>query len=118
VLRTPVIQSIDVLQGLMVRAIRFLSAVAINVDYSSLGAYVLIMAVQLKPGQEERLQHLASQSGLTPDELAVKVLDGYLKYIENLAAQVREGEDSAEHDGWLIHEEVFERLNKRLLKPA
>ena len=76
------------------------------------------MAVQLKPGQEERLQQLASQSGLTPDQLAVEVLDGYLKYIEDLAAQVREGEDSAERDGWLTHQEVFERLNKRLLKSA
>ena len=76
------------------------------------------MDVHLTPAQEQRLEQLAVQSNRTPDELAREALDGYLTHIESLAAAVREGEESAERDGWLTHEEVFERLNKRLQKTA
>jgi hypothetical protein len=38
--------------------------------------------------------------------------------MEGLMADLREGEESAERDGWLTQEEVFERLNHRLRKTA
>lgn len=76
------------------------------------------MDVHLTSAQEQRLQHLAAETHRTPDELAQEALDGYLKHIEALTAAVREGEESAERDGWLPHEEVFKRLKKRLLKTA
>jgi predicted transcriptional regulator len=76
------------------------------------------MALHLAPELEEKLQHFASQAERTPDDLAQEAVESYLKYLEALAADVREGEESAEGDGWLSHEEVFERLNKRLLKTA
>jgi len=34
------------------------------------------------------------------------------------AADLREGEESAEREGWLTNEEVFERLSRRLRKTA
>ena len=40
------------------------------------------MAVQLKPALEERLRQLASEQGVTADDLAANVLDGYLKHVE------------------------------------
>jgi predicted transcriptional regulator len=76
------------------------------------------MALHLTPALEERLQQLAAQSGATADQLTANVLDAYLTHVEELAAAVREGEESAERDGWLTHEEVFDHLNKRLLKTA
>jgi predicted transcriptional regulator len=76
------------------------------------------MAVHLTPAQEQRLEQLAAQSNRTPDELAQEAFDSYLKHIEALSGAVREGEESAERDGWVPHEEVFDRLNKRLRKSA
>jgi predicted transcriptional regulator len=76
------------------------------------------MTLHLTPALEQRLEHLAAQSNSTPDELAQEAISGYLAHIEALNAEVREGEESAEKDGWLTHEEVFERLHKRLHKTA
>jgi predicted transcriptional regulator len=76
------------------------------------------MAMQLKPGQEEQLQRIAAERGVTAEQVLAEVLDGYLRYVEGLMADLREGEESAERDGWLTHEEVFERLNHRLAKSA
>jgi predicted transcriptional regulator len=76
------------------------------------------MAVQLKPGQEEQLQKIAAERGMTVEQVLGEVLEDYLRYVEGLMADLREGEESAERDGWLTHEEVFERLNRRLAKSA
>jgi predicted transcriptional regulator len=76
------------------------------------------MAVQLKSGQEEQLQRIAAERGITIEQVLTEVLEDYLRYIERLMADLREGEESAERDGWLTHEEVFERLNHRLAKSA
>jgi predicted transcriptional regulator len=76
------------------------------------------MAVQLKPEQEERLQQLAAERGVTLEQVLSEVLDGYLNHMEGLMADLRGGEESAERDGWLTQEEVFERLNHRLRKTA
>jgi predicted transcriptional regulator len=78
----------------------------------------LLVAVQLKPEQEERLQQLAAERGVTLEQVLSEVLDGYLNHMEGLMADLREGEESAERDGWLTQEEVFERLNHRLRKTA
>ena len=76
------------------------------------------MAIQFTPDQEQRLNQLAATSNRTADELAQEAISGYLNHVESLITAVREGEESAERDGWIPHEEVFERLNKRLLKSA
>ena len=76
------------------------------------------MTLHLTPALAQKLQHFASQTERTPDDLAQEAVDGYLSYLETLAAEVRDGEESAEREGWLTHDEVFERLNKRLLKTA
>jgi predicted transcriptional regulator len=76
------------------------------------------MAVQLKPGQEEHLQQIAAERGVTVEEVLAGVVDEYLNHIQGLMAGLREGEESAEREGWLTSEEVFERLNRRLSKTA
>ena len=81
-------------------------------------AYIHLMAVHLAPELEQKLRHLAAKTERTTDELAQEAVDSYLRHVESLTAAVREGEESAKREGWLSHEEVFERLNKRLLKTA
>jgi predicted transcriptional regulator len=72
------------------------------------------MSIHLTVAQEQRLEHLAAQTERSSDELAQEAIDRYLDYREALIAAVREGEESAEQEGWLSHEEVVERVNKRL----
>jgi predicted transcriptional regulator len=72
------------------------------------------MAVQLKPEQEQRLREAALRLGVTPEEM----MDRFFDHLDGLAAELREGEESAEREGWLTNEEVFERLNRRLVKTA
>jgi predicted transcriptional regulator len=72
------------------------------------------MAVQLKPEQEQRLREAALRLDVTPEEM----MDRFFDRLDGLAAELREGEESAEREGWLTDEEVFERLNRRLVKTA
>jgi predicted transcriptional regulator len=76
------------------------------------------MTVQLTTAQEQRLESIAAASNRTTDELAQEALDAYLQHIELLTAAVREGEDSAEREGWLTNDEVFGRLHERIRKTA
>jgi predicted transcriptional regulator len=76
------------------------------------------MPLHLTAEHEQRLKQLAAQTGRTSDELAQEALDGYLKHVEPLMADIREAEESAEREGWPTNEEVFESLNERLMKPA
>jgi predicted transcriptional regulator len=72
------------------------------------------MAVQLKPEQEQRLQQLAAQSGLTADEYLQQQVDSILEYQEDLAAAVKRGDEDIAAGRLLSHEEVFARIDKRL----
>jgi predicted transcriptional regulator len=76
------------------------------------------MAVQLKPGQEEQLQQIALERGVTVERVFSEVIDWYLNHIQGLTDELREGEESAEREGWLTQEEVFEQLHHRLAKTA
>jgi predicted transcriptional regulator len=72
------------------------------------------MAVQLKPGQEERLQQLATQAGVTADEYLQQQVDSLLEYQEDLAAAVKRGDEDIAAGRLLTSEEVFARLEQRL----
>lgn len=74
------------------------------------------MNVRLTTAQEQRLEQLAAEAHRSAEEIAQGALESYLRHVEALSAAVREGEESAEREGWLTHDEVFERLNQRLLK--
>jgi predicted transcriptional regulator len=76
------------------------------------------MTIDLTPEQEQRLGELAAASDRTPEAVAQEFLQGYLRHVNELADAVREGEESAEREGWLTHDEVFERLHQRLSKAA
>jgi len=71
------------------------------------------MTLHLTSAQERKLQDFAAQSDRTPDELAQTAVDRYLSYLEELAAAVREGEESAEREGWIPHEQVVARIKQR-----
>jgi len=76
------------------------------------------MTIDLTPEEEQRLGQLAAESHRTPEVVAKELFQRYLRHVGELAAAVREGEESAEREGWLTHDEVFERLNRRLNKAA
>jgi predicted transcriptional regulator len=76
------------------------------------------MPLHLTPELEHRLAQLAARSGRSPDEIAQQALEQYATHLETLIAEILESEEFAEREGWLTHEEVFERLHKRLMKPA
>jgi predicted transcriptional regulator len=76
------------------------------------------MNVHLTAAQEQRLGQLAADTHRNAEEIAQEALASYLRHVDALATAVREGEESAECKGWLTHDEVFERLNQRLLKTA
>lgn len=72
------------------------------------------MAVQLKPEQEERLQHLAAQAGVTADEYLQQQVDSLLEYQEDLAVAVKRGNEDIAAGRLLSHDEAFARIEKRL----
>jgi predicted transcriptional regulator len=76
------------------------------------------MAIQLRHDQEERLQRMAVERGVPVEQVLLELIDRILEHAEGLAADLREGEESAEREGWLTQEEVFERLHHRLAKTA
>lgn len=76
------------------------------------------MSIHLTPALERQLDQIAAETNRTTSDLVQEALDDYVKHVASLTAEVREGEESAERDGWLTHDEVFERLNKRVLKTA
>jgi len=76
------------------------------------------MEIQLTPDLVALLNQMAAETNRTPSDLVEEAMNGYVKHITSLAAELREGEESAVRDGWLTHDEVFERLNQRLLKTA
>jgi predicted transcriptional regulator len=76
------------------------------------------MNIHLTTAQELRLGKLAAQTHRSAEEIAQDALESYLRHVDALSAAVLEGEESAERAGWLTHDEVFERLNQRLLKSA
>jgi predicted transcriptional regulator len=72
------------------------------------------MAVQLRPEQEERLQQLATQAGVTADEYLQQQVDSLLEYQEDLAVAVKRGDEDIAAGRLLANEEVFARIERRL----
>jgi predicted transcriptional regulator len=76
------------------------------------------MTIDLTPAEESRLLEIASEAQRTPEEIAQEAVSGWLRHVSELAADIHEAEQSAEREGWLTHDEVFERLNVHLTKAA
>ena len=72
------------------------------------------MPVQLKPEQEERLQHLAERTSVTPDELAQEVVERFLAFEEDLEAAVLRGRGDIVAGRLIEHDEVFARIDRLL----
>jgi predicted transcriptional regulator len=74
----------------------------------------LDIAVQIRPEQEQRLQQLAAQSGLSADEYLQREVDSILEYQEDMARAVKRGDDDIAAGRLLSNEEVFASLQDRL----
>jgi predicted transcriptional regulator len=72
------------------------------------------MAVMLKPEQEEELNAIAAQGGLTVDEHAERAIEQYLLWHKDFVAAVKVGLAEAERGELLEHEEVVERIERLL----
>ena len=71
------------------------------------------MPVQLTPDLERRLEHLAAETHRSPNELAQQAVSSYIRYVEDLLADVRAGDSSAERDGVLTSEQVLGRITEK-----
>jgi len=89
-----------------------------SIDPAAQTAYILDMTVNLTPALEHDLEQLAIECNSTPTALAQQAVEEYVQHMKQLTAEVHEGEESAEREGWIPHEEVFDQLRKRLRKTA
>jgi predicted transcriptional regulator len=72
------------------------------------------MAVQIRPEQEQRLQQLAAQSGLSADEYLQREVDSILEYQEDMARTVKRGDEDIAAGRFVSNEQVFARIQERL----
>ncbi len=72
------------------------------------------MAVQLKPEQEQHLNAIAGQGGLSADEHAQRAVEQYLLWREDFVAAVKVGLAEADRGELLEHKEVVERIERLL----
>jgi len=73
------------------------------------------MSIQLTPALEQDLQHLAAQSNTTADDVAQRALEDYVAYRRDLEEAVRQGDEDIAAGRMFTHEEVFARLEARLI---
>ncbi len=72
------------------------------------------MEVRISPEKEDLLKQLATRTGKTPAQLVEEAVDRLLDYDAWFIAQVEEGLAEAARGQLLEHEEVVERIEKRL----
>ncbi|SEG05424.1 Predicted transcriptional regulator [Bryocella elongata] len=72
------------------------------------------MSVALTPEQEQRLQHLAAQTSLSPDELAQRGVDRFLDQEEELLLAVKRGDEDIAAGRTVEHEVVVARIENLL----
>jgi predicted transcriptional regulator len=72
------------------------------------------MAVQLKPEQEQELNAIAAQGGLSVDEHAQRAVEHYLLWHKDFVAAVKVGLAEADRGELLEHDEVVERIERLL----
>ena len=74
------------------------------------------MALQLTPDLEQKLERLAAQSHVSPDELAQTAVEHFVSEYEELAAAVKEADEDFERGDYVPHEEVVAMFAKRFAK--
>lgn len=74
------------------------------------------MSLQLTPDLEEKLQHLAAESHVSPDALAQSAVQEFIAEYEELATAVKEADDEFERGDYVSHEEVVAMFAKRFAK--
>lgn len=74
------------------------------------------MSIHLTPIQEQRLQHLATYSGRTADELVQEEMDRFLAYEEEMLRAVQRGDEDIAAGRLLEHSEVVARVERLFQK--
>jgi predicted transcriptional regulator len=68
------------------------------------------MTVELTTEHESQLKEIAENRQQTVHQVAQEAVADFLAYRTEMEAFVGEGEESAEREGWLTHDEVFDRV--------
>lgn len=76
------------------------------------------MTIALTREQEQGIHQLAAASDRSPEALVQDAVDSYLLHSQMLAEAVREGEESADREGWISSEDVLARLQRRFAKSS
>ena len=74
------------------------------------------MSLQLTPDLEQKLEQLAAESHVSPDELAQTAMEAFVSEYEELAAAVKEADEDFERGDYVPHEEVVAMFAKRFAK--
>ena len=74
------------------------------------------MALQLTPDLEQKLENLAAESHVSPDELAQTAVENFVAEYEELSAAVKEADEEFERGDFVSHEEVVAMFAKRFAK--
>lgn len=72
------------------------------------------MEVPLSPEKQELLQALAARTGKNTTQLVQEAVDRLLAYDDWFVAEVEKGLDQAARGELLEHDEVVQRIEKRL----
>ena len=73
------------------------------------------MTLTVPPEIEEQITALAKASGRNPMALTAEALRAYVAREERIVAGIREGLAAAERGEFVPHDEVFDKLEKKLL---
>ena len=87
------------------------------IDPKPTQAYRRFMPVQITPALERELQHLAEESDIPVGDLVQQAIEEFVAYRRDLIQAIRVGEESAERDGWVPHDEVVKIITDRFKTP-
>jgi predicted transcriptional regulator len=73
------------------------------------------MTLTVPPEIEEQLTALGKATGRNPKALAAEALRAYVAHEERIIAGIRKGIEAAERGEGTPHDEVFAKLEKKLL---
>jgi predicted transcriptional regulator len=69
------------------------------------------MAAHITSIQQERLEHLAERTTLTPDQLLQEEVDRFLDHEEEMLRAIKQGDEDIAADRLLDHADVVARID-------
>ena len=74
------------------------------------------MEIHFKPELEDKLNHIASQSGCSADKIVEELVETYVEHDVWFRKQVEEGLAQLDRGEFVEHDEVMARIN-RMFEP-